>query len=495
MTKDRQHLAAQELAARSIAALEDLESIERKPLAEIKADLTRLGIDPNDSIARAWKLAGKRSTPADRLLSRLDDADAVDAEIEALENADIGEIQGTVPSGTATSITADAKRRAGTPSNVTGLRRSRRRVIGWGGSMIGLAACLLLFVVTRPDQLYQAEQPVVEMANDIAAPSEARTTGSALIEEASEALQRARQAESDEAADQDVTLDRELAFVEPRQPTPTEHSRALSAPEVSEALETLTSRAATSPQNPNQNQSVNAEPLAKAQSPEKRSEPLENEVAEAVSAPTPSHLPKAKPAIPVVTSEESVVASAPKAVHIPKAKPANLAASSETVTALGAETAQTLTGAQTSRRSALTTTTSALVAEDLESVQAEFRQSDFSAAETNIAGVADAGDLWSDARAVLIVDQNEAPLALKTQAESLPKGDLVHRLDEAQRLAGDGNVVALVTVVRDGQEVDAALSYQSRSSLADIDAIAGFSATPQAHSDGGFEFIELPIKP
>ena len=85
MTGDRERLAAQFLAARSTAALDDPASIESRPLSEIRADLEKLGIDPEASIDVARKLAEERSTPAGRLLSRLDDADDVDAEIATLE--------------------------------------------------------------------------------------------------------------------------------------------------------------------------------------------------------------------------------------------------------------------------------------------------------------------------------------------------------------------------------------------------------------------------
>jgi len=296
-----------------------------------------------------------------------------------------------------------------------------------------------------------------------------------------------------------VTLDRELALAEPRRRVG--QSNALPAPEAEEVLENLASRAMKSDHGTEE--SAVAEALATARLSAKAREPADEEVSAtalapaAAAAPTPEvfHIPKAKPARPATTSEASITASAPKAFHIPKARPANPAAPNQAVAAPKAETVQILADAQASGRSALSTTTSALVADDVGSVQKELGQSDFSAAETNTAGFVDSADEWHSPQAVLIVDPDKAPPVLKAQAETLPKGGLVDRLDEARRLAGDRDVVALVTILREGKEVDAVLALLPQSEFAGIDAITGFTAAPPISEDEELELIELSKKP
>ena len=465
MTGDRQFFVT-----RSIAALDDRESIETRPLSAIKADLDKLGIDPRASIDRARKLAAKKSSPADRLMARLDDADAIDVEIEALEQADIDEVRGMVPSGVAAGVAADAKQRTGLPSahlsaNVTALKRSHRRVFGWGGSILGLVACLLLFVMIRPDQLYQLDQPVMEEAGDVAALSDTATTESDDIDKPLEASRGVSLEEKAGTADQALALGESRRSIE--QPS------ALPRPEAEMALESLASQAVKRRHDLDENVIANPQATARLSKQEER-EQADLEIAAVAPLSEPPHLPEAKPAVPADVSKEDVAALAPEATHRPKAR---------------------------SARPVAEETVASVLADDVGAVRRELDQLERGAASSNIIYPSNAADDWRNPKAVLIVDPEKAPLGLKVQAETLPTGKLADRLDEARRLAGDGDVVALVTVLREGEEVDAALTLrplqplQPRASFADVDAIVSFDAAPRVYDDGDVELIELPRKP
>lgn len=207
------------LVAWSIAALDDRASIGARPLDEIKADLTRLGIDPETSIRAAQKRAYEQSGPAERLLARLDDAETLASEIDALEKADIGDISARVKRGLAASAVAKARQHAGLPSNVTALRTPGRRFRGWGGSVVGLAACLLLFVLTRPDQLYHDGESMLYGVDD-----------SALFSELEDAeLDRAPDAPEEPAAVHEARRVRKMANVQDSQEArPAETAQRLS---------------------------------------------------------------------------------------------------------------------------------------------------------------------------------------------------------------------------------------------------------------------------
>ncbi len=154
-------------------ALEDAGSIEKYPIEDVLADLEALGFDPSLSIYAARGLAAKRSSPATRLLARLDDADDLDADLVALETASIEDLQEKVPQGQVGAVAASAMRpavssSAGVLSKVTSFPWGGRRARRVGGSMVGLAACLLLFFIVRPDQHHDVEQLSADAPNHAA---------------------------------------------------------------------------------------------------------------------------------------------------------------------------------------------------------------------------------------------------------------------------------------------------------------------------------------
>lgn len=150
--------------ASSLVGLYRSVTIEGLPIKEVKADLKRLGVDPASSIELAQRLAeGDVADPATALLHRLAEAEEIDAEIADLENAPIDEIRSILPEGVAEEVSVAAKDRAVDEERVEAdvstdgvaektvvpMKRRRLAVLGWSGSLIGVAASIALFVVIR----------------------------------------------------------------------------------------------------------------------------------------------------------------------------------------------------------------------------------------------------------------------------------------------------------------------------------------------------------
>lgn len=147
------------IRVRLAAGLDDALSIEERPIDEVRAELALLGIDPGPSIRLAEKLAAaKADDPATRLLGRLEDAEAIDAEIAALEHADIDEVRASLPPDLAAATGTNETDMEPTAKVVRWQRR--RAMLGWGGSLAGIAASVLLFIAVRPDRLEEATPPV-----------------------------------------------------------------------------------------------------------------------------------------------------------------------------------------------------------------------------------------------------------------------------------------------------------------------------------------------
>lgn len=429
MTTDRRVLVA-----RSIAALDDQASIESRSLEAITADLAKLGIDPKASIMAARKRASERSTPAERLLARLDDGEAIDAEIEALENADLGDIQSNTPTDIAATAIARAKQQAGLPTragpptqpglpaNVTTLKRPGRRYWGWGSSIVGIAACLLLFVMTRPDLLDQFERTASETVDEVGVFSEEVTVA-------------LPPTPMDDIETSVSSADRQTAAF----------SRRKERASLSEAASAVT-----------------AEEEVKRPAPAKDQAPP---VTAAATVLELSLLPETRPVTtlggsstkqePVPDQETAALAKAPL-VPSETSGGSNLAARAENPGVI---------------RNALT---------DLPPENLDFGPS--------IEG-------QSGLKAILIVDQNKAPLALKLQARILPKGDLNYRLDEAQTLLGNRPVLALVTRLRDGNEVDTAVTTRTRPALAKAENALNDNVLSSKGQQNGFDLIDLPDIP
>lgn len=136
-------------AERLLSMLEEAQTIDALSAEEVRDDLAAFGVDPAPSVAFARALARGDDSPGGRLMGALLAADDSD-EIGRLESADIDDVCAQVDRGTAASVAAEARRNAGVLDNIVGLaekRRRRRRLIVWGGPLAGIAASLLVFAV------------------------------------------------------------------------------------------------------------------------------------------------------------------------------------------------------------------------------------------------------------------------------------------------------------------------------------------------------------
>lgn len=161
-------------ARRLLAILEEEQALETRPLDEVLADLQAHGVDAAGPTRLARQLAAQSGGPAAALLGAVIEDEAAEAEIAALEAADIDAVRGRLDAGTVAAVAAEAERRAGKPSNVVGLRRRRSPAWAWAGSLVGMAACALIVVaVWWPTSDLRAPEPAlvaVEVAPDQAEP-------------------------------------------------------------------------------------------------------------------------------------------------------------------------------------------------------------------------------------------------------------------------------------------------------------------------------------
>jgi hypothetical protein len=144
-----------------LARLVDEGSIESEPIAEVRADLAALGIDPAPTIALSRRLAATANSPAATLLRRISESEEDDDEIRRLEQADIDIIRQGLPDGATAATAARARRAAGVDSNVVALRRrrSRRLLYGLSGVAAAMAASLVFYVGLSNDQPFRLQTP------------------------------------------------------------------------------------------------------------------------------------------------------------------------------------------------------------------------------------------------------------------------------------------------------------------------------------------------
>lgn len=158
------------LRARLASALDDAGEIETRPIEDVRAALAEQGIDPTASIRLAQKLShgGTTGDPAARLLQQIERSETIDAEIAALEEADIDDIKAALPRQGAEPW-QDADRFLRDEERPVEPRRRRLPALGWGGSLIGIAASVLLFIAVHPDRLNEASLSSIEARAPVAA--------------------------------------------------------------------------------------------------------------------------------------------------------------------------------------------------------------------------------------------------------------------------------------------------------------------------------------
>ncbi len=146
-------------ARRLLAQLIDGQALETEPIAEVRADLAALGIDPARLIALSHRVAANANSPAAALLRRISESEEDDDEIRRLEQMEIGAIRQSLPTGATAAAAARARRAAGADSNVVGLRRrrSRRLLYGLSGVAAAMAASLVFYVGLSTDQPFRFE--------------------------------------------------------------------------------------------------------------------------------------------------------------------------------------------------------------------------------------------------------------------------------------------------------------------------------------------------
>lgn len=165
-------------ARRLLAGLVDEQALETEPIAEVRADLAALGLDPTRAIGLARRLATGGSSPALALLGKITEADGDDDEIRRWERADIATIRRDLHPGAAASAVAHAQRAAGQDTKVVSLasrRRPRRLLYGLGGVAVALAASVVLYVglsTVQPLQYARDKTPALDTSFAFAPTSE-----------------------------------------------------------------------------------------------------------------------------------------------------------------------------------------------------------------------------------------------------------------------------------------------------------------------------------
>lgn len=398
--------ASKRLRAQMMVALDDADAIETRPIEAVNADLERLGVDPSGCTALARSLSQSKKAPAGRLLDRLEEADDIAAEIDSLERVGIDEVRMAVPGGKAAAIAADAKRRAGQPSNVTPFKRWRLPVLGAGSSLMAIAACLVLFVAIRPDQLDRTEPQAVQEA-DVGV-SVDDLADQAFVEE-----ERASKERPESSAIEQRSFARSSAAERERPDTDTNAAFALGRLE--EAVDGR--RQAAMP--------------------------------DTTSKSAPNLLPEGVRQMETVT----VAPSPSEAPPLPKAMPVqpSPAGRDEPAARIPEQTA----------------------------VQHPW--------ETGAVGLPD------DITALFVVEPDQMPAALEAKAYALPDGDLGERLPQATDAVGARTIVALISFMREGETIDAAV-VMGTSALAPmaLNTLAEPAPTLDDPFHQDFLLIELP---
>lgn len=453
------------MRARSIVGLYRDATIETLPIEEVKADLDRLEIDPSPLIALARRLAdGSVANPAARLLQKLEISDAIESEIEEIEQAPIETIRSSLPENAAEPSSAMAERRAfetakaqeravdadiadaastDSGSSFIPLKPGRRAVLGWGASLAGVAACVLLFVAVRPDVL--GSIPWMKASTS---PSELssgdQATEPSVAEEADTALPKPAPLEQGEIAGAASRSDREL------QPSEDTGSLAEVQEEPARPSGDVRQAAELDQSAPGQREtSAPSEPPTVTLS-------ASTEAPNALSSPNPpaarTAAEKARPA-----TAQGNAPNLPS--HVPVPRPALAERTPEP-----RETVERSAGSL--RSEGLSERTPALP---------------------------------DELTGVLVVDADRAPAALKALESTRRDDRLAAKLAEASLRALGRKVLALVAFERDGRRVEAALVENRQAKPGAPEALNAFGDTAALEQvreqSPAFELLELPNGP
>ncbi|MEZ5935001.1 MAG: hypothetical protein R3F54_24330 [Alphaproteobacteria bacterium] len=485
------------MRVRAMVGLYREKTIETLPIDEVRADLARLGVDPAPLIALARRLAdGSVTNPAASLLQKLERTEAIDAEIAALEQAPIDSVLSSleaslpaaapaetddpvsdaatsdaVPAETDQPVKAGEAPEADEPTNEPGRGAldddttvvpfiRRRAVLGWGGSLAGIAACLLIFFAIRPDGLERADrerslQPPakVQPLGDVAQPAPLpdvtaeralgdRTAADAVAEaDASPPIgPRGRQ---DLAADP----------AEPPAP-PAQAGREEGVSEEGRVLAEAEPPVAADPPRPKAAAARTATAAASSAEGEGRTPPVDAAIAGLQSEP---ELPA-----PMQRDRDEVALAGRQDVPQPSHQPVLKPALPEAATALAQPPLQEAATAP-AREPAPPVAAAAFVP------AREMPQPETTQLPHKISGV-------------FVVDSARAPAELKALERDRRDDRLAARLAEASLRALGRKVLALVAFERDGKRVEAAL-VSADQSIEEVADLQGQAAS--------FELLEL----
>jgi len=184
-------------ARRLLAELMESEPLSAEPIADVRADLAALGVDPADAIAVTRRLVEGMDSPAATLLGRIEESERIDADSRNLLSADIAAVYGQTDEGLAKSAIENARRMAQSDAKVVPMRRRTFRVFYIVGAVAASLALFMLVKFYEPITAGVANDPTVVallvVEPELAPPSlrEARLPAGDLAQRLAEARARA----------------------------------------------------------------------------------------------------------------------------------------------------------------------------------------------------------------------------------------------------------------------------------------------------------------
>jgi hypothetical protein len=450
-------------AERLLSMLEEAGAVEALPVAEVHEELAVLGIDPARSVAFAKSLARDGGSPGGRLMGALLAGEEEDEEIARIESADIEEVRARVHHGAAAGIAAEARRKAGIDDNVVGLgtkRRKRRRLIVWGGPLAGIAASLLVVAVFMGNAFLSQDK--MEIADSISG-RRAEAPAPEMPDPALEGYTKPGPDKSltDEMLAMDVPPElgagqgaKEKSFADSDAAAPSGEMLALNEPAPPPPAAEKKSVAPAKPAERLRKQEENLPPPA-ASAPSQEPAPADDKADAADSAPL-GVLGGSAEAESDVAADDERRAVAPRSTVIP-ALPGIAAPP-------GGDLAE----------EAFETETAALPQANQDTGAGLVRKVEI-----------------SEIAAVLVLEPAQAPLQI--QSPTMPSGGLADRVEEARHLAGDRPVIALYTIAtgparRDFAQVPLQTGLtQQMAAPSPLVGLLGVEATE-------YDFIALPAE-